>query len=148
MLLIKLTSCFVLFINLKLIVCLPNGAPVSTCSTLTPVHSNILAEATQSLFQVVPQASAVGQGQILRVEIPSDIPQLSFKGFIIHARTPNGRVVGKFAASADGLVKLINCGGNQNTATHANTSPKVDFGLDWQAPTGKIFSKMFSAMIF
>lgn len=135
MLLLKLTSFFVLLTHLKPIVCLPNGAPVSTCSTLLPVHSNIPPEATQSLFQVVPQASAVGQGQILRIEIPSEIPSLAFKGFIIHARTPNGRVVGRFAASADGLVKLIDCGGTQNTATHANTSPKVDFGLDWQAPT-------------
>jgi Reeler domain len=54
---------------------------------------------------------------------------------MIHARNSNGRVVGRFASSADGLVKLINCDGAQNTATHANTEPKVDFGLDWQAPT-------------
>lgn len=135
MLLLRLTSYLMVLTHLKLIVCLPNGAPVSTCSTLMPVHSNIPPEATQSLFQVVPAAIAVGQGQILRIEIPSEIPSLAFKGFIIHARTPNGRVVGRFAASADGLVKLINCDGAQNTATHANTSPKVDFGLDWQAPT-------------
>lgn len=121
MLLLKLTSFLVFFVNLKQIACLPDGAPVSTCSTLTPVHSNILPEATQSLFQIAPQANVVGQGQILRIEIPSDIPQLAFKGFIIHARTPNGRVVGRFAASSDGLVKLINCDGLQNTATHSNT---------------------------
>lgn len=135
MLLLRPTACFVLIVNLNLILCLPNGAPVTTCGDLTPHHSNIQPEATQSLFQVIPQSTAVGQGQILRIEVPSSIPQLSFKGFIIHARTPNGRVVGRFASSADGLVKLIDCGGTQNTATHANTNPKVDFGLDWQAPT-------------
>jgi hypothetical protein len=135
MLVLRLTSCFAFLIHLNQIVSLPNGAPESTCSTLMPVHSNIPPEATQSLFQVIPQASVVGQGQILRVEIPSDIPQLSFKGFMIHARASNGRVVGRFASSADGLVKLISCDGAQNTATHANTAPKVDFGLDWQAPT-------------
>lgn len=120
---------------IKTIACLPNGAPESTCSTLMPLHSNILPETTQSLFRIEPTARSVGQGQILRIEIPSSIQQLSFKGFLIHARTPNGRVVGRFAASADGLVKLINCDGAQTTATHSNTSPKVDFGLDWQAPT-------------
>lgn len=135
MLPMRLTLFLVFLIHLNLIVCLPNGAPVSTCSTLMPVHSNILPEATQSLFQIIPQANVVGQGQILRIEIPSDIPSLSFKGFMIHARAQNGRVVGRFASSADGLVKLIDCSGPQNTATHANTSPKVDFGLDWQAPT-------------
>ena len=101
---------------------------------MLPVHSGIPPEATQSHFQVTPQANAVRQGQILRVEIPSTIPSLAFKGFMIHARTPNGQVVGRFASSTDGLVKLINCDGAQNTATHSNTSPKVDFGLDWQAP--------------
>ena len=143
MLLLRLTSFFVCSILIKPIVCLPSGAPVSTCSTLMPVHSNILPEATQSLFRIEPQASVVGQGQILRIEIPSDIPSLSFKGFIIHAITPNGRVVGRFASSADGLVKLIDCDGTQNTATHANTSPKVDFGLDWQAPTDYIGDIIF-----
>lgn len=135
MLPLKLTSFFVFLIQLNLIVCFPNGAPTSTCSTLMPVHRNILPEATQSLFQIIPQASVVGQGQILRIEIPSDIPSLSFKGFMIHARAPNGRVVGRFASSADGRVKLIDCGGSQNSATHSDTSPKVDFGLDWQAPS-------------
>lgn len=135
MLPMKFTSFFVFLIHLNLIVCLPNGAPISTCSTLMPVHGNIRPETTQSLFQIIPQASVIGQGQILRIEIPSDIPSLSFKGFMIHALTPNGKVVGRFASSADGLVKLIDCSGPQNTATHANTSPKVDFGLDWQAPT-------------
>lgn len=135
MFVLKFTPLIILLINLKRFDCLPSGAPVSTCSTLMPVHSNIPPEATQSLFRIIPQASSVGQGQILRVEIPSDIQQLAFKGFIIHARTLSGRVVGRFAASADGLVKLINCDGAQNTATHSNTSPKVDFGLDWQAPT-------------
>lgn len=108
-----------------------------------PVHSNILPEATKSLFRIESQALVVGQGQILRIEIPSDIPSLSFKGFIIHALTPNGRVVGRFASSADGLVKLIDCGGSQNTATHANTSPKTDFGLDWQAPNDYIGDIIF-----
>jgi Reeler domain len=136
MLVLRLTSCLAFLIHLNQIVSLPNGAPESTCSTLLPIHGGgIPPEATQSLFQVIPQASVVGQGQILRIEIPSDIPQLSFKGFMIHARASNGRVVGRFASSADGLVKLINCDGAQNTATHANTNPKIDFGLDWQAPT-------------
>ncbi|CRL00019.1 CLUMA_CG013306, isoform A [Clunio marinus] len=147
MLFLRLASCLAFFISLRLINCLPNGAPISTCSTLQPVHSNIPPEASQSLFRIEPQAKIVGQGQILRIEIPSSIPQLSFKGFIIHARTPNGRVVGRFASSADGLVKLIDCSGVQNTATHANTSPKVDFGLDWQAPSDYLGDIIFNSTV-
>lgn len=147
MFLINLTFLILLLTSAKLIICLPNGAPVSTCSTLMPVHSDIPAEATQSLFRIVPQANAVRQGQILRVEIPSSIQQLSIKGFLIHARTPSGRIVGRFAASSDGLVKLINCDGQEDTATHSNTSPKVDFGLDWQAPTDYLGDIIFNSTI-
>lgn len=145
MLLLRLTSYIAFLIQLKQIVCLPNGAPVSTCSTLMPVHAGgaILEETSQSLFRVSPQAQVVGQGQILRIEIPSEIPSLSIKGFMIHARTPNGKIVGRFASSADGLVKLIDCEGSQDTATHSNTSPKVDFGLDWQAPTDYLGDVVF-----
>lgn len=142
------TSCFIFLIYLQHTIGLPNGAPVSTCSTLLPVHSNILPEATQSLFQIVPQSNIIGQGQILRIEIPSSISLLAFKGFMIHARTPNGRIVGRFASSADGLVKLIDCGGGvQNTATHSNTAPKVDLGLDWQAPLDYLGDIIFNSTI-
>lgn len=117
---------------------LPDGAPTSTCSTLLPVHQQgaVLPESTQSLFRIEPQANVVGQGQTLRIEIPSSIPQLAFKGFMIHARsTRDGRLVGRFAPSADGLAKLIDCDGPQDTATHSSTQPKTSFGLDWQAPS-------------
>lgn len=114
---------------------LPNGAPTSSCNSLLPIHPGAQPESTQSLFRIEPQANVVGQGQVLRVEIPSDIPQLAIKGFMIHARTRDGRIVGRFASSTDGLTQLIDCGGPQDTATHSNTSPKTNFGLDWQAPS-------------
>ena len=43
--------------------------------------------------------------------------------------------VGRFAPSVDGLVKLINCDGTDNTATHVSPSPKGEIGLQWQAPS-------------
>lgn len=43
--------------------------------------------------------------------------------------------LGRFALSADGLVKLINCEGIENTATHSGTTPKGELSLEWQAPT-------------
>lgn len=145
MLTLRLTSYLLIVFNLKSIMALPDGAPVSVCQTMLPFHGGgIPPSNTQSLFTVKPQQNVIGQGQILRIEIPSTIRDLSFKGFMIHARTTNGRVVGRFASSADGLVKLIDCSGLENTATHANTQPKIDFGLDWQAPsdyTGDVIFK-------
>lgn len=42
--------------------------------------------------------------------------------------------LGRFALSADGLIKLINCNGLENTATHSGTTPKGELSLQWQAP--------------
>lgn len=117
---------------------LPQGAPESVCNTMTPFHGGgIPALTTTPPFRIKTSATAVGQGQTLRVEIESIPSELSFGGFMIHARStsPPFKVVGRFAPSADGVVKLINCDGVENTATHVNPSPKRDLGLEWQAPT-------------
>lgn len=125
--------------SIKLVVNLPNGAPESVCDSLLPFHGGgIPALTTISPFTIVPLSTVIEQGQVLRVEVQADPRELVFKGYMIHARTKGNpyKVVGRFAKSADGTVKLINCGdGVENTATHASTSSKIDFGLDWQAPS-------------
>lgn len=116
---------------------LPNGAPATVCETLLPFHGGGIAPTeTASPFQIHTPAPSVGQGQILNIEIVSTPPELTFGGFMIHARStsPPYRVVGRFAPSSDGLIKLINCEGDDNTATHVSPSPKSGLGLTWQAP--------------
>lgn len=144
-----LPSFLVLFLvvnSIKLAVNLPNGAPESICDSLLPFHGGGIKPMTSvSPFTIVPLSTVVEQGQVLRVEIQADPRELVFGGFMIHARTRTTpyRVVGRFAKSADGTVKLINCGdGVENTATHVSPQPKLDFGLDWQAPndyTGEVY---------
>ncbi|XP_063701077.1 putative ferric-chelate reductase 1 homolog isoform X2 [Culicoides brevitarsis] len=133
------------------VVCLPNGAPESTCESLLPFHGGgIKPLTTVSPFNIVPLSTVVEQGQVLRVEIQADPRELVFGGFMIHARTRTTpyRVVGRFAKSADGTVKLINCGdGVENTATHVSPAPKLDFGLDWQAPNDYVGEIYFIATI-
>lgn len=119
------------------IISLPQGAPTSVCDTMLPFHGGGIPPSTvTSPFNIVTDAPAVAQGQTLHVEIESVPPELLFGGFMIQARSisPPYRVVGRFAPSADGLVKLIDCGGSDNTATHVSPSPKSNLGLQWQAP--------------
>uniref|UniRef100_A0A336L231 CSON001896 protein n=1 Tax=Culicoides sonorensis TaxID=179676 RepID=A0A336L231_CULSO len=131
--------------SIKLAVNLPNGAPESICDTLLPFHGGgIKPLTTLSPFSIVPLTTVIEQGQVLRVEIQADPRELVFGGYMIHARTKTTpyKVVGRFAKSADGTVKLINCDGVENTATHVSPAPKLDFGLDWQAPndyTGEVY---------
>jgi Reeler domain len=127
---------------------LPNGAPPSTCNTLLPIHGqgNLIAPLTSpSPFQISPQATAVAQGQILRIQIDATPPELTFGGFMLLARstTPPYRVVGRFAPSADGSVKLMQCGGPDNAVTHTSTAPKRGFGFDWQAPSDFVGEVVF-----
>lgn len=67
---------------------LPQGAPESVCDTMLPFHGGgIRPMTTVSPFSIVPTASAVGQGQILTIEIRSVPPELRFGGFMLHARS-------------------------------------------------------------
>lgn len=129
---------------------LPQGAPESVCDTLLPFHGGgIRPMTTVSPFSIVATASAVAQGQVLTVEIKSVPPELRFGGFMIHARStsPPYKVIGRFAPSIDGLVKLINCDGVDSTATHVSPSPKGDIGLQWQAPNDFLGEVVFNATI-
>lgn len=129
---------------------LPQGAPESVCDTMLPFHGGgIRPMTTVSPFSIVPTASAVGQGQILTIEIRSVPPELRFGGFMLHARStsPPYKVIGRFAPSIDGQVKLINCDGVDNTATHVSPSPKGDIGLQWQAPNDFLGEVVFNATI-
>lgn len=137
--------------HIKFSATLPNGAPESVCDSLIPVHSTIEPMTTIAPFNIVPLQTVVEQGSVLRVEIQADPRELVFAGFMLHARTktfPEYQVVGKFARAVDGSVKLINCGdGTENTATHSNTNDKLDFGLDWQAPSDYLGEVYFIATV-
>lgn len=133
-----ITFLFLTSLTFKTIITLPNGAPESVCDTLLPFHGGGIPPATtRSPFRVVTRADAVNQGQILHVQIESLIPELVFGGFMIQARSinPPYDVVGRFAPSVDGLVKLINCRSYDNSATHTSPQPKNGLDLQWQAPS-------------
>lgn len=83
---------FVLLVaySLQPIVTLPQGAPESVCHSLLPFHGGgIRPSASRSPYRIVPHNVAVNQGQILRIEIEPQIPELSFGGFMIQARNIN-----------------------------------------------------------
>ncbi|XP_055528537.1 putative ferric-chelate reductase 1 homolog isoform X2 [Wyeomyia smithii] len=117
---------------------LPNGAPESVCSTMLPFHGGgIPPLTTTSPFRITPVTSVVGSGQVLQVEIESFPANVVFKGFMLQARNrfPPYQVVGHFELVDESAIKLINCGGESNTATHTNTQPKKELTLEWIAPT-------------
>lgn len=76
--------------SIQPIITLPQGAPETVCHSLLPFHGGGIPPATtRPPYQIVPHNYAVNQGQILRIEIEPQIPELSFGGFMIHARNIN-----------------------------------------------------------
>lgn len=129
---------------------LPNGAPESVCYTMLPFHGGgIPPLTTASPFRITPVTSVVGSGQELQIEIESFPANVVFKGFMIQARNrfPPNEVLGHFEQTDESAVKLINCGGESNTATHTNTQTKKDLALEWIAPANFKGEVVFNATI-
>lgn len=145
-----LSLALVLSVLISPIITLPNGAPVSVCNTMLPFHGGgIPPLTTTSPFRITPVASVVGSGQELQVEIESFPANVVFKGFMIQARNrfPPNEVLGQFELTDESAVKLINCDGAANTATHTNTQTKKDLALEWIAPAGFKGEVVFNATI-
>lgn len=145
-----LSIALVLSVLIGPIITLPNGAPVSVCNTMLPFHGGgIPPLTTTSPFRITPVTSVVGSGQELQVEIESFPASVVFKGFMIQARNrfPPNEVLGQFELTDESAVKLIDCGGQGNTATHTNTQTKKDLALEWIAPAGFKGEVVFNATI-
>lgn len=145
-----LSIALVLSVLIGPIITLPNGAPTSVCNTMLPFHGGgIPPLTTTSPFRITPVTSVVGSGQELQVEIESFPANVVFKGFMIQARNrfPPNEVLGQFELTDESAVKLINCDGTANTATHTNTQPKKDLALEWIAPAGFKGEVVFNATI-
>lgn len=101
---------FIVFIlllaySIQPIITLPQGAPDSVCHSLLPFHGGGISPATsRPPYRIVPHNGAVNQGQILRVEIEPLIPELTFGGFMIHARNLNP----PYQVVSFGFVLLLN----------------------------------------
>uniref|UniRef100_A0A182Q8D5 DOMON domain-containing protein n=1 Tax=Anopheles farauti TaxID=69004 RepID=A0A182Q8D5_9DIPT len=129
---------------------LPNGAPVSVCDSMLPFHGGgIPPLTTKTPFVITPQSSVIGSGQTLQIDIESFPAKIVFKGYMIQARAadPPHNIVGRFENTDPGAVKLIDCDGEGNTATHTSTSPKQDLTLEWIAPDNFVGDVIFNATI-
>lgn len=112
----------------------PNGAPESQCQTMTPGHG-VAPQETPSPFVVLPEATIVGQGQMLQMMLlPSVSTHTDFKGFMIQARTDLDKIVGQFDVDKNVLAIALNCDSVNSTATHSSRVSKRTMVLEWKAP--------------
>ncbi|GBL81212.1 Putative ferric-chelate reductase 1 [Araneus ventricosus] len=111
----------------------PDGAPLSACSSLTPLHSGISPQRTAAPFTV----SVSKHGNTVRVKLFSSVGE-EFEGFVLQARYSNdrSRLVDGHFTTKDGVTKTIDCfNGRQNTLTFVNPTRKREVVTDWTANT-------------
>lgn len=125
---------FVVIVSFKSSWSYPGGAPESQCQAMTPFHGGFLPQETMSTFQLVPQATIVGQGQVLRIKIMPTSISNNFKGFMIQARTQSDKIVGQFNVDKNDLAVPRNCDSENSTATHSSRELKKLMVLEWKAP--------------
>lgn len=109
---IQFTCLLLAICGITTILTLPQGAPESVCHTMLPFHGGgIPPAASRSPFRIVPHNVFINQGKVLIVEIEPQVPELTFGGFMIHARSisPPYQVVSDLYIKLLSLIKRINC---------------------------------------
>ena len=116
----------------------PNGAPVSSCASLTPGHKTGGGEPIASqpdssfpynLESVAMKGNSHGSGESIAITLSSN-----FQGFLIEARQGDSPI-GEFDISGDENIQTINCGdGQKNAITHTNPTVKKSISATWNAP--------------
>ncbi|XP_072885023.1 putative defense protein 3 [Hemitrygon akajei] len=126
---------------LPLALALPNGAPISSCGTMAPVHNNIVPQNSSSPHSI--NASSVNGTMQVRIMGPI------YKGLLLQARKPNESTAVGTWSSPPANTKTIACFNVQNSAmTHANTSEKdSDVVYTWNPPSGECIKVMFTATV-
>lgn len=124
----------------------PHGAPTKVCQSLLPKHHGISPQPPQTApYRIEVSSTTIGQGQTLAIRIVGQPAELPFEGFILQGRSFNEptQIVGTF--NEGDKSKLMNCGdGNANSITHTDKHKKVNYYVEWNAPTdfvGEVFFK-------
>lgn len=124
----------------------PHGAPDSVCQSLLPKHHGIAPQPPQTApYRIEVSSTTIGRGQTLGIRVVGQPAELPFEGFILQARSFNEptQIVGSFNLADKS--KLMNCGdGNSNSITHTDKQKKVNYYVEWNAPTdfvGEVFFK-------
>lgn len=123
---------FAVFLCISSAISFPSGAPLSTCSAMSPSHASNQPQETDLPVRIeYPEWILAGQSIKIKI-IATNIE--SFKGFHIQARNhDNAEIIGRFETSD--VVGVINCNGILNSAaTHKDNSAKTELEITWEPP--------------
>lgn len=123
-----------IFFFVKSAVQFPSGGTISRCENLLPSHQGALPQTTPSPYEIIPKENTVGNGKRIQVEIRSSQAGLTFRGFMLQARTTEGVVVGQFQEVEGVNFNFRDCSGARTTTTNANNQDISSITFEWAAP--------------
>ncbi|XP_041455740.1 putative defense protein 3 isoform X2 [Lytechinus variegatus] len=114
----------------------PGGAPIQTCSHMTPQHSSS-PQTSNSPYTMSISHAAYTPGQQITVTV-TDTSTVSsgFKGILMQMRRKDSDgVVGTWTVENTANFRTISCNGNPDAVTHANGNDKgATNTFTWTAP--------------
>ncbi|XP_055492606.1 putative defense protein 3 isoform X1 [Leucoraja erinacea] len=103
---------------LPLVLALPNGSPLSACTSLMPSHSGISPQTSASPHTIIANCD----NGIIKVMMMGP----SYGGLLLQGRAPNTTVAVGNWTTPPANTKAISCFGTQNSAiTHSSTTAKT-----------------------
>ncbi|XP_062904425.1 putative defense protein Hdd11 [Mobula hypostoma] len=126
---------------LPLALALPNGAPISSCDSMTPVHSGILPQNGSSVYSI--NVSSINGTIEVRIMGPT------YKGLLLQARKRFGNVTVGTWSSPPANTKTLKCFNVSDSAmTHSNTSDKDSNDVyTWNPPSKGCITVIFTATV-
>lgn len=118
----------------------PDGAPSSTCDSMTPSHDEYASQTTTPPYSISVSETTVQAGENITVCLQAE-PDCYFRGVLLKAipadsDTTNG-VVGTFTLDDDdNLYQYMNCSDIlQSAITHTTSDNKTNLTVFWNAPS-------------
>ncbi|CAH2314994.1 Hypothetical predicted protein [Pelobates cultripes] len=119
-------------ILLRVSVQLPNGAPISACQSMMPVHQGISPQPNPAPYIFKTSSSSYQSGKPITVQIIGP----AYRGLLLEARTfQQTDLLGKWLQPPNNT-KILPCPENPNGAiTHSNTNLKTQSTMyTWMPP--------------
>nr|XP_018917999.1 PREDICTED: putative defense protein 3 [Bemisia tabaci] len=123
-------ACVVLCSLVAAVCAFKSGAPQRQCEAMRPYHEGSEPQTGRAPYTVSFSKSKIAPGERISVKITGEGNE-KLKGFMIQARVGD-TPVGKFSSSNS--IKLLDCSGTSNTATHTSNTPRSRVNLFWTAP--------------
>ena len=117
------------------------GSPVSRCENMLPSHQGAVPQTTPSPYKIVLKETSIGNGQRMSVELKALENGRKFRGFLLQARTIDGRIIGQFQPNDEIDFNFLECNGFRTAVTNSNNNEDSSLTFEWAAPmefTGKI----------